>query len=166
MARPSGRRTASSHVSAVLMAVGLAVVCVGAFLPWLRSGAATKSSFELAGVLDRLGPADGPWLTAALTMWIMIPLVSVTSIALAVLGYLRTSGTIATIVAFLAGTVAVATYVVGSGDDSAISTVPAGPLTTCAGGSITILGALGVVLTDRRTPATTGTPPGPPHPRR
>jgi hypothetical protein len=47
---------------------------VGTFLPWLRSGARWRSSYELLGLIDRLGIARGPgaWL---LRWWPTVPLV-------------------------------------------------------------------------------------------
>lgn len=140
-------------VSAGIAALGLVAVIVGSFLPWVRSGAALRSSFEVAGIIDRLGPADVPLLDAALTVWIAVPLVCVVGIGLLAVGMSRTGAGFATIVALLAGTVGAATYVLGSGGSGAVSVVAAGPLITCVGGVVAVAGSLGVFFGRRVRPA-------------
>ncbi|MGH3434827.1 MAG: hypothetical protein ACRDQB_18540 [Thermocrispum sp.] len=133
-------------------ALGLVVVAVGSFLPWVSSGAALRSSFETAGVLERLGPSDQPLLDAALTGWIAIPLVCVICLGLYTVGMTRTGAGIATIVSLLAGTVGAATYVIGNGGSGAVSVVATGPLTTCLGGVVALGGSLGALVARRVRP--------------
>lgn len=60
-----------------------AVVVVATFLPWLRSGDTSRSSYELLGLLDRLDIApDGP-VSAMVRWWPMVPLIVTTAVVLA-----------------------------------------------------------------------------------
>lgn len=125
---------------------GLLLIVVGSFLPWIRSGSALRDSFEIAGVLDRLGPQDDPALTFALSVWIAVPLACVLTIGLYVAGLARMSAVCAIIVSAVAGTVGLATYVVVGDGPGLVTSVPAGPMTTCLGGVIALFGALGILL--------------------
>ena len=42
------------RLAAALTAIGLALVVVGSFLPWFRSGRRARSSYELFDLVDRL----------------------------------------------------------------------------------------------------------------
>jgi hypothetical protein len=71
---------------APVAAAGLALVAAGTFLPWLRSGARLRSSYELAGVVDRvLVDGAGP----AVTAWNAWPVGAAAVLALVVLGMRR-----------------------------------------------------------------------------
>lgn len=135
-----------------MAALGLIAVAVGSFLPWVRSGTVLRSSFETAGVLDRIGPNDVALLDVALTGWIAVPLVCVTCLGLLAVGMIRTGAGFAVIVSLLAGTVGAATYVLGSGGSGAVSIVATGPLTTCLGGVVALGGSLGALFVRRVRP--------------
>lgn len=142
-----------AQVSVVCAVAGLAVVAIGGFLPWVRSGAATRSSFEAAGVLDRLGPDDVPLLDVVLAGWIAIPLVCVITVGLFVTGLTRTAAAFGLIVALLAGTAGLVLTVSGPGGSSAVSVATTGPLTTCLGGVLALGGCLGALFGRRVRPA-------------
>ena len=57
------------------MAGSLAVAGFG-FLPWGASGRRERSSYELVGVVDRLGVLDGA-AAAAVTAWYLAPVLAV-----------------------------------------------------------------------------------------
>ena len=60
--------------------VGAAVVLVGTFLPWWRSGTRGRSSYQLFELLERLGFApDGPAATAV-RWWPVVPLLLVVAV--------------------------------------------------------------------------------------
>ncbi len=60
-----------------------AVVVLSTFLPWLRSGSTSRSSYELLGLLDRLDIApDGP-ISALVRWWPLVPLVVTLAVVLA-----------------------------------------------------------------------------------
>lgn len=60
-----------------------AVVVLATFLPWLRSGDTSRSSYELLGLLTRLDFApDGP-VSVLVRWWPIVPLVITTAVVLA-----------------------------------------------------------------------------------
>lgn len=143
---PAQSRSARVHIWAGVAMSGLLLIVVGSFLPWIGSGSALRDSFEIAGVLDRLGPQDDPALTFALSVWIAVPLICVLTIGFYVAGLARTSAVCAIIISAVAGTVGLATYVVVGDGPGLVTSVPAGPMTTCLGGVIALFGALGILL--------------------
>ena len=92
---------------------GAVVVLVGTFLPWLASGAADRSSYELLGVIERLGFSPDGWIGWAVRLWPLLPLLLVVTV---VTHHLRvTHGSVAVIrpattalAALYAGSVALA----------------------------------------------------------
>lgn len=60
-----------------------ATVVLATFLPWLRSGTTSRSSYELLGLLSRLGIApDGP-VSVMVRWWPLVPLVVTLAVVLA-----------------------------------------------------------------------------------
>lgn len=57
-----------------------AVVLVGVFGPWLRSGTSTRSSFELLDLVERLGFSPGGPFVWAVRGWPFVPLLVVAAI--------------------------------------------------------------------------------------
>jgi hypothetical protein len=123
------------HVSGIATVSGLVLV-IGTFLPWVRSGAADRHSYELFGLVERLGFApDGP-IGWAIRLWPFVPLLLVTA-ALAMWWHRRRLGVVLGFVAALyAGGVAVA-----------IEAAPeAGPLRIRFGPWVTLVGAAGLLV--------------------
>jgi hypothetical protein len=57
--------------------LGAALLLVGTFLPWVRSGAVDRSSYEVFDLVERLGfSPDGP-IGWALRVWPLVPLLLV-----------------------------------------------------------------------------------------
>ncbi|MDQ1426388.1 MAG: hypothetical protein QOD72_3886 [Acidimicrobiaceae bacterium] len=52
---------------------GAAVVVVGAFLPWVRSGTATRNSFAMLRIADDLGVVHGWARRTMLVTWFFVP---------------------------------------------------------------------------------------------
>lgn len=67
----------SRLLAAVAVSVGAALMIAGCFLPWLRSGSRTRSSFELFGLLDRLGFAPSGPFAWAVRLWPLVPLLAI-----------------------------------------------------------------------------------------
>ena len=66
----------------VAAAICSVVVVVGMSLPWVYSGHIARSSFQLLGLIDRLGFApDGP-LRPAIKWWPMVPLLLAVALVL------------------------------------------------------------------------------------
>lgn len=66
------------HLPCSLMSLGAAVTIWGSFQPWLASGTAERTSYQLLGVVDRIGSPTGllGWGVAA---WPVMPLLVVTA---------------------------------------------------------------------------------------
>jgi hypothetical protein len=64
------QRVPAGHIVAI---AGAAVVVVAAFLPWVRSGAATRNSFAMLRVADDLGAIHGWTRRAMLVTWFFVP---------------------------------------------------------------------------------------------
>jgi hypothetical protein len=79
-----------------LFITGIAVV-VGTFLPWLRSGARWRTSYELLGLVDRLGAARGPG-ASLLRWWPIVPLLVTASVVVAWWGFRRAAVVLAVMV--------------------------------------------------------------------
>jgi hypothetical protein len=56
------------------IASGSVVAVIGTFLPWLRSGAADRSSYEIFALVDRLGFSPDGLVGWALRLWPLVPL--------------------------------------------------------------------------------------------
>lgn len=60
-----------------LIGGGAALMLIGTFLPWLSSGAARRSSYELFDLVDRLGFSPDGVVGWALRLWPLAPLLLV-----------------------------------------------------------------------------------------
>ena len=60
-----------------------AVVVAATFLPWLRSGATSRSSYELLGLLDRLDIAPYGPVSTLVRWWPFVPLLVTVAVVLA-----------------------------------------------------------------------------------
>jgi len=56
---------------------GAAAVLVGSFLPWLRSGSRGRSSYELYGLVGRLGFAESALARRGVSVWPLVPVLVV-----------------------------------------------------------------------------------------
>ena len=65
---------------AIAVLVGGAAAIVGTFLPWFRSGAVDRSSYELFDVVERLGFAPDGTVGWLLRLWPLVPLLFVIGI--------------------------------------------------------------------------------------
>jgi hypothetical protein len=119
--------------------VGLALVVVGTFLPWLRSGRATRNSYATDGAVRRLLEVSGA-ADAALRAWPFVSLLCAAAVALIVLGYPRLGIAVAALAAVSAGVVA--GWALASSSRGLIQPATAGPAVTLAGAGVTVLGGL------------------------
>jgi len=77
-----GRGRAQSVALGVSL-VGVAVVVVGSFLPWARSGSRWRSSYQLLAVADRLGFTSGGLERWGVRLWPVVPLLGAAALAAA-----------------------------------------------------------------------------------
>ncbi len=121
------------------MVLGATIVVVGSSMAWLRTGARTRSSYEVFAIVDRLGFAPHGPIGWAVRLWPLVPLlVTVT----AVLAWQRWSWALlgaAAVAGAYAGGVATAVATAGSRGPLRIE---AGPTVTAAGAAVVVAGAI------------------------
>lgn len=114
----------------------MAAMAVGTFLPWLRSGAVLRDSFQAAAALRDLVQGVP---AATLTVPAVLPLCG-----LCVAGYptglRRPAAALACLVAPAAGLVA--GFALATEPSTLLAMAPAGPATTLAGAALLLAGAV------------------------
>lgn len=151
MRSTSPARPTSRYPLAVLTSAGLAVIVLGSFLPWSRSGNVPRNSYESAGLADHFALVDSDFLAVTLRAWIAIPALGALCVALLVVRLDRTAGALSLIVSTLAGTPAGILAVQASDPAGLVGIAPAGPITSLAGSIIALIGALGILVVAGRT---------------
>lgn len=127
------RRLPAAHW---LGALGLVVVVVGTFLPWLSSGRTSRNSYQASGALQRLLAPDGI-VHLAVVIWPFVSLACALAIACYALGVRPLAWLIAVLAAATAAAVAVAAL-------SVAGTIIAQPMTT--GPTVTLIGSVLTLL--------------------
>lgn len=119
---------------------------VGSFLPWLASGSANRSSYDLLGIVDRLGFSPDGVVGWAVRLWPLLPLLLVVTVishhlrdGAAWLPIVRSGA--AAVSALYAGTVALA---VRLAPDIGLFEPRIGPWITLAGASLLALSVVAV----------------------
>ena len=122
---------ASAVTLGVLMVIG------GSAMPWLRTGQRRRSSFEVFGIVERLGFSPSGPVGMAVRLWPVVPLLAVLA-AVAAWFAPRWSLVPAVIVALYAGGVALA---LTTADPPSLVGIEGGPSITAAGALLVLLGA-------------------------
>jgi len=137
------RRAQGGVAGPALGALGLLVLVVGTFLPWLRSGSAGRNSYQTGGALQRLlglrGAAD-----AAVSAWPSIALVCATVVAIFAVGLRRWAAVLAVLTALGAGAVSIAALRVEGNRFAKPANL--GPTVTLVGAAM-VLAAATLILT-------------------
>ena len=130
------------RVGVRLVTVGGAVVVVGMFGPWVRSGSNARNSFELVDLADRLGFTPNGPIERALRAWPLAPLLVVVAVVLTISLRGRAGAVVAVVVGAAVGAVGLAlrdipqSSLIGVGWGSAVDAL--GGLVMTAGG-VTVL---------------------------
>ena len=124
-------------VGALLVTLGTVTVIVGSAMPWLRTGQRRRTSFEVFGMVDRLGFSPSGAIGWAVRLWPIVPLLVIVAAVLAWCDA-RLSLPVAVVAVVYAGGVGV---VVSRVDDSSFVGIEAGPAVTAAGAALILLGA-------------------------
>jgi hypothetical protein len=138
---------------AALGGAGLVLVAIGTFLPWFRSGAVLRDSYESIGIVRTIRILDGSPLELAMDAWTMIVPVVTLCVAAYAFGFRRTAATMAAVVAIVCGTIGSIAAVESSGDEASLGLAGTGPTVTAIGGALALLGVIGV-FAGRRIRAT------------
>lgn len=141
----------AARAAAAVAGVGLLVAVAGMFLPWLRSGAVLRDSFQLVGLIRTLGFLRGDVLDLLLRAWFAaIPAITLGVVAYA-LGARRAGATICLVATIFIGTIAGGATVESDGGDSSLGIAGTGPAVTLIGSALAVLGAVGVLMGRRRS---------------
>ncbi len=140
-------------IGRVVATLGASVALVGTFMPWLRSGARLRNSYEIFSLVERLGISQSSIVGWGLRLWPIVPFLLALAVTLQWFPRRRATG----------ATVVVAVVYVG-GVSAAVEFAPAtslisveyGPWVTLAGAVILAIGALLNRATGRGTGAPTG----------
>jgi hypothetical protein len=126
-------------IGRVVATVGAAVALLGTFLPWLRSGARRRSSYEIFSVVERLGISESSVAGWALRVWPLAPLFLVTAATLQWFPRKWITGIAAVVAVAYVGGVAIAVLTAST---SSLVAVEYGPSVTLVGVVTLAIGAL------------------------
>jgi hypothetical protein len=130
-----------------VMAVGAVVVIVGSLLPWLRTGARRRHSYDLFELVERLGFASTGPVATALRWWPLVPLLAVSAVVAAWWGWPRAGGVVGVVAALYAGAIALAVSLAPSG--RAIDALAGAPVTFLGAGAL-LGGSVAAIVTGFR----------------
>jgi hypothetical protein len=68
------------RIGAIVVTVGAAITLAGTFLSWVRSGSTDRSSYEVFGLVDRLGFEPNSATGWLLRLWPLVPLALVVTV--------------------------------------------------------------------------------------
>ncbi|WP_434442692.1 hypothetical protein [Lentzea sp. E54] len=139
-----------SAVGAAIAAVGLVTSITGTFLPWLKSGSTTRDSYEVLSLRDLAG-LDGVAGSVVTSIWVGLTPLAMAAIALHVVRFPRIAACIGLLFGTISGTVALVATVQGDGKGALVGISTSGPVTTLAGAVLTIVGAITVLTSTRRS---------------
>lgn len=127
------------------MSAGAIVALIGSFLPWLRSGQRSRTSYELFQVADRLGFGDTGAAGWALRLWPLVPFATALVITLQwwhPTSLLRRLGAtvLPALTAIAIGGIAMVLILAPS---ISLFRVGVGPMVTVLGGVLMLAGAVG-----------------------
>lgn len=138
--------------------VGGGVAIAGMFGPWVRTGSASRSSFELADLVVRLGYARGGPVGLALRTWPMAPL----SVVVAVVATWWIGGRVVAgltvVVGLVVGLVGAAVW---NAPDSVLQGSRWGSLVTALGAVVMVVGGMVSVFALDAPARTLGSGPSP-----
>ncbi|HEX4723426.1 MAG TPA: hypothetical protein VH333_12985 [Pseudonocardiaceae bacterium] len=142
-------RTVIARLGAGVATAGLAVLVIGTFLPWLRSGTVLRDSYQSAGALRGLVSGLNAQAGAVLGAWpAVIPCCAV-CVAGYALGLRRSAAIVGLLVALVVGTAAGVIAVQGDATKSVVGPADTGPIVTLVGATIMLAGAITVVVCPR-----------------
>lgn len=126
-------------IGRVIATTGAVVAVVGTFLPWLRSGARRRSSYEIFSLVDRLGFSESSLVGWGVRLWPIVPLLLAGAATLQWFPRRWVTGGLTTVAVVFAGGVSAA---VETAPPSSLITIEYGPLVTLAGVVVLAAGAL------------------------
>ncbi len=127
----------------VITGAGLVLVVVGSFLPWVISGTVKRSSYQIVGVIDRLGIAGDGIIAVLADGWPLLGVLCVTPVVAAALRWWRTAGALAALIGLVAAALSLGLLVLALGRTGlTVRLDPIGPSVMAAGGLLLVGGGL------------------------
>jgi hypothetical protein len=123
--------------------VGMLLLVIGTFLPWLDSGSVSRTSYQAAGALRSLVHPDG-LAGVVLAAWPFVSAAGAIAIALLVLRQLLLGAVVAALASLAAGAVAIATLAAPA--HGLVQPARLGPVVTLLGSAVAILGAAATLI--------------------
>jgi hypothetical protein len=141
------------HAPCAVMTIGTGVAVWGSFRPWLASGSVERSSYQLLGLVDRLGYATSGPMGWAVSSWPLMPLLVVSATVTAWWGRTRTAAILGAVGGLYAAAVSVGVH--RAPGDGIVRPLSGASITLA--GSAAILGGVvaSLVLTPMRRPSPT-----------
>jgi uncharacterized membrane protein len=126
---------------------GLLLVVVGSFLPWVISGTVKRSSYEIVGVLERLGFAQDGLVAVAVGAWPFLGVLCFAPVVTGALRWWRSTGVLAVVIGLFAATLSIGIllFAVRTGG-LPVRLDPIGPSVMAAGGLLLIGGGIGTTF--------------------
>ena len=124
----------------VLMSFGAAIAVVASFRPWVHSGTTGRSSYDLLGLIHRLGFAPQGPIRWAVRAWPLMPLLATVAVV-AVWWGCRALGAVFGLLAGIYAGVLGAVLTSAAPDTRALS-VSRAPVATAIGAALLVLGSL------------------------
>ncbi|MEO7398719.1 MAG: hypothetical protein ABIW84_09165 [Ilumatobacteraceae bacterium] len=159
MQRPRQSNGNIALVGPVVLTVGSVIVLVASFRRWLTSGTVGRSSYELLGLVHRLGFAPSGASMAAVESWPLMPLLITSGVVAVWWGWRVAGAALSAIGGVYAGAVGgVVAFAAPSTRGVELSSAPAA---TAVGAGVVVIGALLVVVmpTGRAAAASRGARP-------
>ncbi|MFB9903908.1 hypothetical protein [Allokutzneria oryzae] len=125
---------------------GLVLTVVGTFLPWLRSGAVLRDSYEAADLLRRLLGLDQGVGGALLAGWPALGPLAALCVAGYVLGVPRVAAVANLLLSAITGAVGVFASVHADAGGSLVGITWTGPVTVLVGALLSLVGAIAVLV--------------------
>jgi hypothetical protein len=134
-------------VSCLIAGIGLALVIVGSFLPWVISGTVRRSSYAIVGVVDRLGIAGDGILGILVASWPFVGVLCMTPVIAACLRWWRTAGLLGALVGFAAGVFSFGIVILTAGASGlSVRLDPIGPAVMAAGSILLLCGGCALAI--------------------
>jgi hypothetical protein len=136
-------------IGRVAATIGAVVALIGTFMPWLRSGAVRRNSYEILSLVERLGISRSSLVGWGVRLWPIAPLLLACAVTLQWFPRRWVTGPVAVVAVVYVGGVGAA---VESASAPSLMEVEYGPNVTLAGAVILAAGALmtGAVSATRR----------------
>jgi hypothetical protein len=130
-------------LTVVAMAIGAILVVLGSLLPWLRTGARQRNSYDAFAVADRLGFGPGGAAAEGLRWWPLVPLLTAAAVVAAWWGWRRPGGLIGMAAGLYAFAVGAA---VAMADQQSAVDIRPGATVTAVGGAVLALASVATAL--------------------